>query len=211
LVVDVGKLAWVEEMKKEVYQFGLRLDETPPLVEIKKTTKGGVKIIHTTPLSHLSMETIKGLTREFRLSNAEVTIKENITLSRLIDAFLGNRVYLPYLVVINKVDLIQKRETLPNTLFISAKDNQGLDELRRSVWEKLELVRVFLKRKKRKADLDEPLIVKKGTNLKEILNKLPLDQGEIKKAKIYGPGAKFEGQEVSFDFQPLDGTIVSFL
>ena len=67
-----------------------------------------------------------------------------------------------------------------------------------------------MKRKKSQADLDEPLIVRRGTNLKEILAKLPLDQEEIKKAKIYGPGAKFEGQEVSFGFTPLDETIVSF-
>jgi len=211
LIVDVGKSAWVKEMKKELYQFGLRLDETPPLVEIKKLTKGGIKVIHTTPLSHLSVETIRGLAKEFRLSNAEIIIKENITLNRLIDAFLGNRVYLSYLVVINKVDLIQEKKILPNTLSISARDGRGLDELRQLMWEKLKLVRVFMKRKKSKADLDEPLIVRKGTKLKEILTKLPLDQEEIKKAKIYGLGAKFEGQEVSFDFQPLDGTIVSFL
>ncbi len=41
-------------------------------------------------------------------------------------------------------------------------------------------------------------------------------RGEINKesfklAKIYGPGAKFPGQEVSFKFIPLEGTIVQFV
>ncbi len=211
IMLDAKKQNETEKIKKELYQFGLRLDEKPPLVEIKKTSRGSVKVITTTSLTKVSLETVKALAKEFRLSNSEITIREDIDLNRLIDAFMGNRVYLPYLVIVNKADLLRGKTSSPdNVFFISAKDKTGLNELKQAIWQKLNLIRVYLKPRSKEVDRTKPLITTKGTSLKQILDKLPLTNEEVKKAKIYGPGAKFEGQEVSFNFTPLDETIVSF-
>lgn len=121
----------------------------------------------------------------------------------------------PHLVVINKIDLV-KKEKIPQIfgtsfLFISVKKNQGIEELKGAIWQKLNLIRIYLKPKDKEPNLQEPLIVKRGMNLKEILSKIAIpNKEEIKKAKICGPGAKFAGQMVSLDFQPQEGTIISF-
>lgn len=215
LVVDINRLGMIEQIKKELYEFGVLLDQTPPLVTIKKTNRGGTKITSTTPLTYLNLKTVQELASEFRIHNGEIIIKEDITLERLIDAFLGNRVYLPYLVVVNKVDLLNESNNLglPSSfILVSALKHQGIEELKSAIWKKLELLRVYLKPPEKEPDFSSPVIIKKGENLKAILEKItPTKKELICKAKIFGPGAKFPGQEVSLEFQPQDGTIVSFL
>jgi len=214
-VVDINRLGVVEQIKKELYDFGVRLDQTPPLVTIKKANRGGIKITSATPLTHFSFKTIQELASEFRIHNGEIIIKENITLERLIDAFLGNRVYLPYLVVVNKVDLTDEGKKLslpPYFILVSALKKQGIEELKSAVWNKLGLLRVYLKPPEKSPDFSLPVIIKKGENLRNLLEKIAIPKKElVSRAKIFGPGAKFPGQEVSLEFQPQEGTIVSFL
>jgi len=214
LVVDVSRLDMIEQIKRELADFGVRLDQTPPLINIKKTNKGGVKITSTTPLTHLNLKTVQELASEFRIHNGEIIIKENISLERLIDAFLGNRIYVPYLVVVNKIDLINESKSLglsPSFVLVSALKNQGIEELKSVIWEKLGLLRVYLKPPEKQPDFSSPVIIKKGESLRGLLEKIALPKKEsISRAKIFGPGAKFPGQEVSLDFQPREGTIVSF-
>jgi len=91
-----------KNLKKELYEAGIRLDENPPQILINKKRKGGLKILATTKLS-LTRETIKKIAEEFRLENAEIVIREDVTMERLIDALADNRIYLPSLLVINKI------------------------------------------------------------------------------------------------------------
>lgn len=122
---------------------------------------------------------------------------------------------LPSLLVVNKIDLLKKDQKPQisgySPILISAQKNQGIEELKEAIWQKLNLMRVYLKPKGKTVDLNKPLIVKKGVNLKEILTKINLSNKErVSRVKIYGPGAKFESQEASFSFQPQEGTTIMF-
>jgi len=215
LVVDINRLGMIEQIKEELSDFGVRLDQKPPLVTIKKTNRGGIKITSTTPLTHLNLKTLQELASEFRIHNGEIIIKEDITLERLIDAFLGNRIYLPYLIVVNKADLINKGGNLglpTSFILVSALKKQGIEELKSAIWNKLELLRVYLKAPEKPPDFSSPVIIKKGENLRDLLEKIAFPKKElVSRAKIFGTGVKFSGQEVSLEFQPQEGTIVSFL
>ena len=153
---------------------------------------------------------------EFRLSNAEIVIQEDISQDQLIDAFMGNRAYLPYLVAINKADLglpSNLTEFVPaglETVFISAQTGKNLELLKQKIWEKLEFILIYLK--KEEIDYQQPFILKKGLSLANLLEKISIcTKDSFKKAKIYGAGAKFPGQEVSLSFIPEDETVVQFL
>lgn len=211
IMVDINNLDKIGLIKKELFDFGIRLDEEKPQVYINKSLSGGVKVTSNYHQPDFSLATVRDLAQEFRIRNGEIILKEKLTLDRLIDAFMGNRIYLPYLEVVNKIDL----SLLPGQkemILISAQNNFGIDKLKEAIWEKLGLIRIFLKARRKKADLEEPLIVKKGKNLRQILAGLTMPEKEqITCAKIFGPGAKFPGQEVSLNFIPQEGTIVSFL
>lgn len=209
LIVDTKRINMVDDIKDELEKYGIRLDKTPSMVTVIKAHSGGVKINATSKLD-ISFETIKDLANDFRLTNVEVIIKENVSIDELIDVFMGNRVYIPYLVIVNKSDLTTRRKHGYDYIYTSTHTNNGLDELKERIWNKLNYIRVFTVKSNHKDD-DKPLIVKNGKTLAEIVSILRLDPGlNITKAKISGNGARFKGQEVSLTYIPVDETIVEF-
>ncbi len=213
IMVDVKTTVFIPQILSELYEAGVRLNEKKPAVSVIKQLSGGIKVNATTNLK-LSYDTIKSLAAEFRLPNAEIIIKEDVTLDRLIDAFMANRAYLPYLVVVNKADLgslpknILSLTSGVSPVFLSAQEDANLDLLKERIWEALGFIRIYLKKEK----IDPaPLVVKKGVDLKEILTRINLEESGFKSAKISGPGAKYPDQEVSLTFVPQDETVVQFL
>lgn len=214
-ISDISRIKEIENMKREVFDSGVRFNQEPPKVTVKKTNKGGI-IINSPLLSYMSKETVKEIAREFGLINAEIIIEKDIRPEVLIDAFLGSRVYLPILEVINKVDEIgkDKREigNMENVLMISAQKNIGLENLKEAIWEKLGLIRVYLKNTAGKIDYQEPLILKNFSTIKEAAGKLSTEMAEeIKGAKIWGEKAGYPGQRIGLDYKLSDETIVSFV
>jgi ribosome-interacting GTPase 1 len=214
LMVDINTLPFISNLKTELYQTGIRLEEEEPNVLINPKTSGGIKIIATVRLTQVNLETITGVADEFRLKNAEIIIREDISLERLLDSFSPNRVYLPYLSLVNKVDQLPLKDLRvepKQTLYISAEKKIGLEELKEKIWQKLKLLRVYLKSDEG-VDFKDPVILREGERLRSILNKVTFANAEaIKAAKIYGTGAKFPGQKVSLNFIPQDEEIVSFV
>lgn len=216
IMVDVKTTHFIEKLKNELYQNGVRLDEIPPRVTITKQLSGGLKVNSTVNLS-ISFDTIKSLAGEFHLPNAEITIKENVTIDRLIDSFMGNRVYLPYLVIINKVDLgfpknLQKSLSEESELIlISAQTGDNMEKLRESIWEKLNFIRIYLKEGD-EIDYNSPFIAQKNWTLKDLIDHISIcNKDTFTEAKVSGPGAKFPGQEVCLTFVPQDETVVQFI
>lgn len=216
IMVDVKTTHFIEKIKQELYQNGVRLDEKPPNVSIIKQLSGGIKVNSTVNL-FLSHDTIKSLAGEFHLPNAEITIKENVTMDRLIDSFMANRVYLPYLVVVNKIDLGLPKDLekiLPSgteSVLISSQIGENLELLKENIWGKLNFIRIYLKNGDI-IDYDSPFIAQKNWTLKDLLDHISIcNKDTFTEAKIYGAGAKFPGQEVSLTFVPQDETVVQFI
>lgn len=219
-------------MVDELYANGVRINELPPQVIVKKALRGGVKI-NTPSRQNLDRQTIIDVAKEFGVTNAEITTKEELTLDRLVDAFAANRVYVPALFVVNKIDKnttpevqVQKHfgsgtdTTHQEVIGISAECNIGLGELREKIWETLGLVRVYLRDPKKSLSLHlrggsinmEPMIMRVGDTLTDVLSALGPDAAVGKtEAKIWGPGARFPGQTVSFSTKVQDCMGVTFV
>ena len=56
--------------------------------------------------SELDIDTVKVILGEFRISNADVTLRHDATAEELIDVIEGNRIYIPCIYVLNKIDQI---------------------------------------------------------------------------------------------------------
>ncbi len=208
IVTDVFSVDSIEVIRKELYESGIRLDEKPPEVVIKKKATGGLNIKSTVELS-LDEKTIKDILREYKIHNGEVIIRENITIDRLIDAIMGNRVYMPSVTVVNKIDLYPNAKIPDFAIPISAKKKINLERLIEEIYRKLELIRIFLRPPGGKAD-DEPMILKRGAKVEDVCRKLHRDLlRNFRYAKVWGKSVKFDGQRVGLDHILEDGDILT--
>lgn len=210
VMAGTGSEEEFERIEKELYLNGVRINENPPLVAVKKAVRGGLRI-NSTVKQELEKETVKAIAKEFGVVNGEVVIKERLTLERLIDAFSNNRVYVPALYVINKIDKGGRKLIRKGALPISAEKGTGLEKLREAIWGKLGLVRVYLRRPDGTVDREEPLVMREGQTLEEVAQKIGTEFAQTRdQAKIWGSGARFPGQKVSFSTQVQDGLEVMF-
>jgi uncharacterized protein len=214
LITDAENIGQIEKIRKSLYENGIRLDTEPPNVLVEKKLRGNI-VLHSNMKQDLDAETVKEVAREFGFKNAEITVKEKLTMDRLIDAFSGNRVYLPSFVVINKID-INKNTPFKGPSFkaigISAEKNINLDQLKTEMWKSLNFARVYLVRKDEKPNFNNPLVVKRGKTIDQVALEIGTEFAEGKlKAKIWGNGAKFPGQTVSLSTTALDGMQIRFV
>jgi ribosome-interacting GTPase 1 len=85
---------------------GLRLNKTEPDVVIEKKPSGGVKFSHTVPLTKLGPDpgkTIYSILHEYKMHNAHVVVRQDVSVDEFIDVIEGNRKYIRCLYVYNKV------------------------------------------------------------------------------------------------------------
>lgn len=220
LIVEVKKLNQLQTIHNELSQAGIRLNQAPPKIGVKQTQKGGIKVISSIPSARIAPQTIKEVASEFRLANAEIKIQEDVSLNQLIDALAANRVYLPSLVVVNKIDLLEKNELAvaqkslkvakKDQVVISAEKEIGLEKLKEKIWGKLKLIRVYLKPKKGEPNFEKPLILKRGQTVDDVLKKLPANLREnFKSALLWGPSASYPGQKVGLNHHLSDQDILT--
>jgi len=93
-------------------------------------------------------------------------------------------------------------------LQVSALTGVGLPEFRRSVFDLLELVRVYTKAPGKKVELQSPYVLKRGSCLMDLAAHVHHDfLTQLKYARVWGHG-KFEGQMVNRDYVLADKDVV---
>ena len=93
IVLDVLKpLQDKKIIENELEGFGIRLNRKPPNITVRKKDKGGIAITNTVPLTNIDHDEIKAILSEFRISNADVAIREpGATADDILDVIEGNR------------------------------------------------------------------------------------------------------------------------
>ncbi len=209
LITDVDRLGWIEKAKIELYNAGVRLDADRPEIEVEKQPGGGLVVIY--PFKNIKKSTIIKVGREFGLKNALITIKDRLeSIESLIDGLSADRVFLPSLSVVNKIDL--KKVDHPDLIAVSAEKGTGLEVLKKAVWDKLNLIRVYLKDDKRaKPNFNQPLIMRRGDLVKDALKKVSQElYDQTDQVLMWGEKAKHPGQIVSLNQPLFDQAILYF-
>jgi hypothetical protein len=212
LISEVGKENAFDRIKAALEKNGIRIDKEPPKITIEKKHQGGV-IVHSNIHQPINKDVIGDIVAEMGLKNAEITIKERLTVEQLIDGLSRNRVYIPSINVINKIDLGEKYKiNNEDTILISAEKIFNLDKLKERIFQKLKFITVYLVKINEDPGYGNPLVVKENTKLSDILKTLGSNFSENKVyAKIWGTGAKFPGQEVSLTSLAEDGMQIRFI
>jgi len=91
---------------------------------------------------------------------------------------------------------------------ISAKEGDGLEELKLKIYQMLDIIRVYTKAPGKKPDFSEPIILKRGSNLEDAAAEVHKDfAARLKYARIWGSG-KHNGLMVKRDHILEDGDII---
>jgi len=201
-----------EQIKKEVYEVGIRTNSRPPNMKVEKKGRGGITISSTVDLD-IGEDAVESIMHQKGFVNANVTIREQMDLDRFIDGLMSNRKYRPAVTVVNKMDLIDsdKIDDYEDKydLLISADNDQNLDELKDLIFEGLGLIRVYMKEKGEDPDKDDPLILREGDTIDDALEELPGHMKErFKKAKVSGPSSKFPNQKVGVEHELMDEDVL---
>ena len=215
VMTDVERINLIPKMLAELEGAGIRINRSKPNVTVERRTEGGLDIASNLR-QEIDEETVKEIAREYGIKNGIITLKENVSYDRLFDAFSESRVYIPTIFVINKIDNSSesKRYKLKSSqiLNISAEKGTGISALIDVIWTTLKFVTVYLVRPNAEPDFSDPIVMKLGDTLKSVAKKIGADFAENKKlVKIWGMGAKFPGQEVSFETKVLDDMQIRFL
>ncbi|KAL7325319.1 GTP-binding protein rbg1 [Mucor circinelloides] len=219
IVLDVLKpMTHKKLIEKELEGFGIRLNKKPPAIIFKKKEKGGINMSNTVPLNNITFDEVKAVLSEYRIHNADISFKEDATIDDLIDVVEGNRIYIPAVYVLNKIDQISIEELdliykIPNAVPISSNHEWNFDELLEVMWQKLNLVRIYTKPKGQLPDYEQPVVMthEKATveDFCNSIHKSIMDQ--FKCAYVWGASVKHNPQKVGKEHILMDEDVVQIV
>ena len=211
LLLDVFDPLYRPKLIEELEGIGIRVDKSRPNLLVHPKLRGGVNIHATVPLTHLNERMIIAILHEQGIHNAEVMLRQDATVDEFIDVLEGSRKYTPSITLLNKIDLVQPQflKAIPYGFVpLSAEKNQGVEELKEKIWEKLQLIRIYTKRRNEDAD-STPMMMRAGSNVGDACERLHRDLKKLfRYAQVWGPSAKFPGQKAGLDHVLQDGDVI---
>ena len=195
LTKNVGEQKAIIESEFDKAQ--IRLNREEPPVIIRRSASGGITLTGKGYLK-ADMEDAMSLFKENAIHNAEVEFYDYATIKDLAEALNESIEYKTALYVYNKSDIIPRKDG------ISAKTGDGLEGLRKKIWQKLRLVKVFTKMPGKPKDWP-PIALDIGSDIRDLAVYVHKDFiKRLKFARIWGKSAKFAGQQVGLNHELAD-------
>ncbi len=201
-------------LEKELEAVGIRLNKSPPDVYFKQKKSGGIAYTATVPLTHLTDKVVSLILKEYKVHNADLIIREDITVDQLIDKIEGNRQYIRCLNVYNKVDAVSLEEVdrlarEPCSVVVSCNMNLNLDYLIDRMWDFLQLCRVYTKKPGSPPDFSDPLVLRGGSTVEDAcraIHRSMIDQ--FRYAHVWGRSTKHDPQRVGLSHELQDEDVM---
>ncbi len=204
LILDVFQPYHEDVLVNELGNIGIRLNQLPPNITIEKASMGGIAVAQQTKLEKITEKHLKDILHLYGIVSARVVVREDITTEQLADHIAGNVSYSKALTVLNKIDLVDgdflkdiKARLKTDVIEVSANSGINIDLLKKSIYEKLSFIRIYMRPKGGETDYKEPLIAREGDTVEDICNKLHRRmKNEFRYGMIWGKSVKFGGQRV---------------
>lgn len=221
LVIDSSwdPVKQLKDAVKELEDNGIVLRKPKCRVTIEKTSSGGINVIVNGRIIDGSIEDVKKMLREYRIHHAIVRVIGETSLDDIEAAILSSTVYKPSIVIANKIDLVRDEGELKKLeheckllgiplLKVSARTGRGLDLIGKTLFETLDLIRIYTKQPN--GDVAEkPLVLKRGATVLDVARSVHSRLAEhFRYARVWGKSVKYPGQRVGAEHQLEDGDIV---
>jgi len=204
-------------LENELEMVGLRVNKVPPNIYFKVKPSGGLAFTATCPVTHLNDKVIRTILHEYKIFNAEIVVRCDATVDEFIDVVEGKRAYVKCLYVYNKIDQLTIEEVdrlarLENSVVISCNLDLNLEYLVDKIWEYLDLVRVYTKRRGEFPDFTEPLIMRQGSTVENVCRGLHRDLvDQFKYSLVWGRSGKHTPQRVGLSHSLLDEDVIQIV
>jgi uncharacterized protein len=218
-IVDVFQPEARDLLERELRSTAIRVDEGPPNVVIEKSDTGGISVTSQIKLTKMTEALVKDIMRVYEINGARVVIRQDIDDQQLIDVLTGNRVYVPSLTVMNKIDLVNAGFTnelsrkLPYSFVpVSAEAGVNIQALREEIYKRLDFVRIYMRRRTGETDFEEPMVVRGGATIGDICDKVHRGmKDEFRYALVWGKSVKFGGQRVGMTHRLMDQDVLTIV
>jgi ribosome-interacting GTPase 1 len=180
IVLDAAKpVTHKKIIEQELFNSGIRINQDPADIKFVKKENGGIGYQEQVKQTKgMNAEVARLVCKEYKISCADIILREDVTVDQFIDTIEGNRAYIPVLYVFNKIDAITIEELdildqLPNYVPISSQHKWNMEELMEEIWDRCKMIRIYTKPQGQIPDYDEPVILH-STNptVEEFCNRL---------------------------------------
>lgn len=206
-------------LQRELETCGIRLNQTRPNIYFRTKKTGGITYTQTCKQTRgLSEKLVKDLLHHtYRIHNAEIIVRYDATVDDFIDVVEGNRQYIRCLYVYNKIDTITIEEVdelarKQDSVVISCEWGLNLDYLLARVWEYLDLLRIYTKKRSEPPDFDEPMIMRSDSTIEHLCSAIHKDMKKhFKHAIVWGTSVKHQGQRCGLGHLLHDEDVVQIV
>jgi small GTP-binding protein len=210
-----------KKIERELEAVGLRLNKAPPNVSFKKKPSCSQNILNVTTTVNqtngMSVAMVKEILKDYKIHNADCTLRQDITIDEFIDVIEGNRRYIPCVYCYNKIDGITIEEVdrlarTPHAAVCSVKEELGLWTVIDEIWSHLGVIRIFTKRKGSPPEFSKPFVVPSGATVEEVCSRIHADVlRKFKYALVWGTSTRHSPQTVGRDHVLQDEDVVQIL
>lgn len=218
MMLDASKAELQKELlTAELESVGIRLNTRPPDVNIRVKKGGGVSLNAMCDLTHIDIHLVRNILHLYRIFNADVLCREDITEDQFIDVVENNRIYLRCLYVSNKVDTISLDDVdrlahQPDSVVISCNERLNLDYLLEKIWEYLDFLRIYTKPRGRRPDFNDPIIMRSGASMTEVCHRIHRSMvQQFSYGLVWGQSAKHQPQRVGITHFVADEDVVQVM
>ncbi len=217
LITDV-KNKGLDTIILELRKAGIVVGRKRKNIAMKKTGSGGIRIYSPKNIKIREVE-IKEILKEFKITNCDLYIRENVDVDDIIDFLRGNTMHVPAVVAVNKNDLPHDRDEVASLLpiniesiFVSASTGEGIEDLKDLIFRGLSLVRIYLREKSGEIDYERPLILRTGVKVRDVCRRISREMlSSFRYAIILNSKRKQSEIRAGLDYELEDEDVVTLI
>lgn len=204
-------------LEDELEAVGIRLNKRRPNVYFRTKAAGGIAFTATCRLTHMDERMAKSILQTYKIHNADIIIREDVLVDEFIDVIVGTRKYLPCLYCYNKIDSISMEELdrlarEPNTVVVSCEANLNLEHLKDRIWESLDLIRVYTKKRGEYPDFADGIVMRRNSNIEHVCHNIHRNLPDVfKYALVWGVSAKHQPQKMGLQNPVADEDVIQII
>jgi ribosome-interacting GTPase 1 len=204
----------------ELEQARVLVNQPKGRVDIDRKYMGAsLRIILIGKLLDCTMQEVKALLKSYRIADAVVKISGEVTLDDVEDAIFESTTYRPAVIIANKLDLPGATENLRlleahvkgkiPVVAVSCEKKLGLEKLGPTLFDTLEIIRIYTKEPGERAISENPFTLKKGATVHDLAKNIHTDfQKDFGFAKVWAKRLPYSPKKVGLGFTLEDEDVV---